>query len=77
MVGDGMRRRKTVENNGKQRKTAEDGMGWRGRPGTMGTTQFRPSWSLNFSYRANSGKDGTGRQNAVRPCLRFLLVGQI
>ena len=38
-----------------------------GRRGTTGMTQFRPSWSLSFSYRANSGKDGTGRQAAVRP----------
>ena len=33
-----------------------------------GTAQFPPSWSLNFSYRTNSEKDETGRQNAVRPC---------
>ena len=39
-----------------------------GRRRTTGTTQFRPSWSLS-SYRANSGKDGTGRQNAFRPGL--------
>ena len=58
MVGGGGGRRgrqATAEKSGKQRKTAGDGGG---RRGTTGTTQFCPSWSLSFSYRANSGKDG-------------------
>ena len=68
------KQRKTIEDGGRRRMTVWDGGG---QQGTTGTTQFRPSWSLNLSYQANSGKDGTGQQNAVRPRLRFLLVGQI
>jgi len=71
MVGDGRGRRKTAENNGKQRKTAGDGMG---RPGTAGDGGGR---SFTRMCGASSRKDRTGRQYAVRPCLGFLLVGQL
>jgi len=74
MMGDGGGRRKTAENIGKQRKTAGDGGGRRGKTeddgdggGRWGTTQCHPSWSLALTCRANSENDWTGRHNVVRP----------
>ena len=75
MMEDGGQWQATMDKSRKQRKTAEDDgkqrrmVGNGGERWEMGTTQFRPSWSLSVSYRANRGKDRTGQQNAIHPRL--------
>ena len=63
MAGDDGKQRKTTEKSGRRRKTAGDGMG---RPETVGDGGGR---SFTQMCGASSRKDGTGRQNAVRPRL--------
>ena len=80
-AGDGGKKRKTTENSGRRRGTAgDDGddtissvlvpeffLSGQFRKRRDGTTECRPSSSLNSTCRATLENDRTGRQAAVRP----------